>query len=121
MKTYKEIKSKVVDITIGEKGINSLKLENGQDIEADYFFDCTGFKRSLISIIIPLFLKTIFEICLISFVIPLFLKNILKRLLISFFIPLFLKIIFRRCLISFVIPLFLNYLNKIQRIIGLLT
>ena len=49
MKTYKEIKSKVVDITIGEKGINSLKLENGQDIEADYFFDCTGFKRSLIS------------------------------------------------------------------------
>ena len=49
MRDYTEIKSKVVDVKLNDDGIEYLLLNDGRKIIADYFFDCTGFKRVLIS------------------------------------------------------------------------
>ena len=38
----------VVDATVSDKGIDSLKLNNSGDLEADLYIDCTGFKSLLL-------------------------------------------------------------------------
>ncbi len=45
----KLIDSEVVDISVGETGIESILLSNDQKILADFFVDATGFKKILIS------------------------------------------------------------------------
>ena len=52
-KEVNHISGNVVDCDIKEEGIKSLKLDNGKNIEADLFIDCTGFK----SLILGEFLK----------------------------------------------------------------
>jgi len=40
------IDSEIIDITLTEDGsVKEIKLANGQTIEADFFIDCTGFKK----------------------------------------------------------------------------
>lgn len=39
----------VVGVETGEGGITGLVLESGARVEADFFLDCTGFRRALIS------------------------------------------------------------------------
>lgn len=43
------IDDQVVGVATGEAGINALTLDSGATLEADFFLDCTGFKRVLIS------------------------------------------------------------------------
>lgn len=44
------IDAKVLDCTLNEKGfINNIILEDGRKIEGDFFIDCSGFSRLLIS------------------------------------------------------------------------
>ena len=46
----KHIDAEVLDVKLNEQGfIKSLKLDNGQEIESDFFIDATGFQRKLIS------------------------------------------------------------------------
>lgn len=47
-KGVKRIIGTVVGINGDEYGINSLTLEDGQEIKADFFVDCTGFKSMLL-------------------------------------------------------------------------
>jgi tryptophan halogenase len=47
-KEVDHISANVVDSNINEDGIESLKLDNGKNIEADLFIDCTGFKSLLL-------------------------------------------------------------------------
>ena len=44
----KHVQGKVVDIATGEEGIKKLVLDNGHEIYADLFIDCTGFKSLLL-------------------------------------------------------------------------
>ena len=44
---YKEIIGAVVKVDYNEDGVKSVLLDNGQTIEADIFFDCSGMKRIL--------------------------------------------------------------------------
>jgi len=46
---YKEIIGTVVNVKYNENGVKHIILSNGQKIEADVFFDCTGMKRLLMS------------------------------------------------------------------------
>ena len=46
---YTLITSGVKDVCINENGIEFLRLENGQTVYGDVFFDCSGFNRVLIS------------------------------------------------------------------------
>lgn len=48
MSEYTLIEEDVKDVIINDEGIDYLLLENNKKIKADYFFDCTGFKRVLI-------------------------------------------------------------------------
>jgi tryptophan halogenase len=44
----KDIDTEVKEVMLNEQGfIRSLKLENGQEIEGDFFIDCSGFARVL--------------------------------------------------------------------------
>ncbi len=45
---YKEIRSNVIDTLRDETGTIGVVLSDGQIIEADIFFDCSGFRRQLI-------------------------------------------------------------------------
>lgn len=42
------IDDEVAGVETGETGITALQLESGQRIDADFFLDCTGFRRALI-------------------------------------------------------------------------
>ena len=42
------IEATVVDGDVDENGIKSLRLDNGENIEADLFIDCTGFRSLLL-------------------------------------------------------------------------
>lgn len=46
---YTEINATVTDVVINDNLVQSIKLDNGNVIEADIFIDCTGFHRLLIS------------------------------------------------------------------------
>jgi hypothetical protein len=46
---YREIKQKIRQVVTGEQGVDHLLLEDGTEIRADLFFDCSGFHRLLIS------------------------------------------------------------------------
>jgi flavin-dependent dehydrogenase len=46
--SVKHIKSNVKDIKMNDKGIESLELDNGDNITGDLFIDCTGFKSLLL-------------------------------------------------------------------------
>lgn len=46
---YQEIKQKILDVGVSDHGIDYLLLEDGTKLQADLFFDCTGFHRLLIS------------------------------------------------------------------------
>jgi tryptophan halogenase len=49
-KGVKVIDSEVIDTTFDEKEyLKSVKLDNGQTLEADLFFDCSGFSKVLMS------------------------------------------------------------------------
>lgn len=45
----KHIQQEVKSVTVGETGIEHLLLANGENVEADLFIDCTGFKSLLLS------------------------------------------------------------------------
>ena len=45
---YVEIKSTIKNVEYGEEGIKSLTLDDGSNISADLYIDCSGFKRVLI-------------------------------------------------------------------------
>jgi len=45
---YTEIVQKVVDVRLCDNGVDHLLLEDGSEIQADLFVDCTGFKKLLI-------------------------------------------------------------------------
>tara|TARA_B110000503_G_scaffold132695_2_gene208927 strand:+ start:316 stop:1812 length:1497 start_codon:yes stop_codon:yes gene_type:complete len=42
------IDNQVIGVNTGTVGITGLVLESGQTVEADFFLDCTGFRRALI-------------------------------------------------------------------------
>lgn len=44
---YTEIKQKIVDVSVDEKGVKELTLEDGTRFSADVYFDCSGFQRVL--------------------------------------------------------------------------
>jgi len=44
----KLIPSTVEDVVVGEEGVKKLVLKNGEEITADLFIDCTGFKSLII-------------------------------------------------------------------------
>lgn len=46
---YTEIVDKVIALNIQDDGLKSVVLTNGDNIEADVFFDCTGFHKLLVS------------------------------------------------------------------------
>lgn len=43
------IDSEILDVKVNHRGIESLKLSNGDTITADLFIDCTGFARKLVT------------------------------------------------------------------------
>ena len=43
------IDDQVTGVETGEGGIIALRLESGQRVEGDFFLDCTGFRRALVS------------------------------------------------------------------------
>ncbi|MFM2357216.1 MAG: hypothetical protein RLZZ528_2952 [Pseudomonadota bacterium] len=43
------IDDQITGVETGEGGIAALALESGQRVEADFFLDCTGFRRALVS------------------------------------------------------------------------
>jgi hypothetical protein len=45
----KHIDAEILDVRVDETGIKSLLLSNEQEIFADFFIDCTGFARKLVS------------------------------------------------------------------------
>ena len=45
---YRELRRTVVDVVLSEQGIDHLLLDDGRQLRADVFFDCTGFQRLLI-------------------------------------------------------------------------
>jgi len=45
----KHIDTEVLDVILDEDGIKSIKLANETELEADFFVDCSGFARKLIS------------------------------------------------------------------------
>jgi len=47
-KGVKHVRGKVIDIATGEEGIKKLVLDNGHEIYADLFIDCTGFRSILL-------------------------------------------------------------------------
>ena len=47
-KGVKHIKAEVTSVTTNEDGVDYLVLDSGEQIKADLFLDCTGFKRLLI-------------------------------------------------------------------------
>ena len=46
--SVKRIDANVVDCELNEDGIKTLKLDNGGEVEADLYVDCTGFKSQLL-------------------------------------------------------------------------
>ena len=46
---YTEIKSLITEVKVGVQGISGLVLQDGREIQGDLYFDCTGFKKLLIS------------------------------------------------------------------------
>ncbi len=49
MSEFRLIEQDVVDVVVNEEGIDFVLLKDGLKITADYFFDCTGFRRLLIN------------------------------------------------------------------------
>ena len=47
-KNVNHIEATVIDGDVDENGIKSLRLDNGENIEADLFIDCTGFRSLLL-------------------------------------------------------------------------
>jgi tryptophan halogenase len=45
---FTELRRTVVDVVLGEQGVDHLLLDDGSQLRADVFFDCTGFRRLLI-------------------------------------------------------------------------
>jgi tryptophan halogenase len=43
------IDDQIIGVETGEAGITALALEGGQRVQADFFLDCTGFRRALVS------------------------------------------------------------------------
>ena len=48
-KGIKVIDDQVAGVDTGDGGITALRLDSGQRIEADFYLDCTGFRRALIT------------------------------------------------------------------------
>lgn len=48
-KGVKHIDCEIVDVIVDSDGINSLTLADGRSIESDFYIDCTGFARKLMS------------------------------------------------------------------------
>jgi tryptophan halogenase len=44
----KHVLADVIDVSVGDAGIEKIKLSNGDEVSADLFVDCTGFKALLI-------------------------------------------------------------------------
>jgi tryptophan halogenase len=44
---YTELKQRIVDVSLDDNGIKSLRLEDGTEFSADIYFDCSGFNRLL--------------------------------------------------------------------------
>jgi tryptophan halogenase len=45
----KHIDAEIIDVHINEHGIKSLSLEDGTEVSADFYIDCTGFAKKLMT------------------------------------------------------------------------